>query len=307
MLAVKRASPLIDAAAYLKLQLDGSATLRVLDQLIAGLSDESERHEASHGLPEFLKKAAQRDDIADDELADRELQLLPLLGGVHGIRLRIYQILSRDPTVFVDAIRTIYKKKSEAKTATPLDENVRALARRNYELLLSWTHTLQGAGPPHVHENPGRYPFPGLNEHNELDEQALDSWVNAIRTACAAEERLEVADNQIGRILAYAPTDPNDGAWPHAAVRNIIEKYFSEELANGVMNEQPSKRGVFTKGVFEGGIQEDGLAENAKRWSSVTGKKWPKTTLILNRIAKMWSRWSDRADDEAAVRKLEGF
>jgi hypothetical protein len=209
--------------------------------------------------------------------------------------------------MFVDAISTIYIKKSETKKATPPDEATKALATRNYELLLSWTHTLQGAGPPDAHENPGPYPFPGYNPDGTIDEAKLIHWVLTARKMAAEQDRIDVADSQIGRILAYAPTDPDDQAWPHIAVRKAIEQNYSDQLASGIINEQFSKRGVFTKAMFEGGVQEKNLSDIAKQWADVTARNWPKTSSILLKISKMWKRESNRANEEAEVRKLDGL
>ena len=68
----------------------------------------------------------------------------------------------------------------------------------------------------------------------------------------------------IGQILARAPIDPDDGAWPHRTVRDAIDDRASEDLDRGVHELAvlaQSSKGSFTKLLFEGGDQERKLAE----------------------------------------------
>jgi len=57
------------------------------------------------------------------------------------------------------------------------------------------------------------------------------------------------------------------------------------------------------KGVFEGGDQERQLAEEYRRYGAIA-EAWPHTSALLTAIAKGWDRDAERADVEAAQRKL---
>jgi hypothetical protein len=108
---------------------------------------------------------------------------------------------------------------------------------------------------------------------------------------------------QLGELLAYAPYDPGDSAWPHRAVRDLLEELRSENIERGIVTEQHSKRGAYWKGMFEGGRQERGLAAQARE-SAQASQQWPRTAAMLMTISAMWDHQADRADQEAEKDKI---
>jgi hypothetical protein len=57
--------------------------------------------------------------------------------------------------------------------------------------------------------------IPGIKDDGSLDADALRRWVLEVRDLAGRADRLRIADLQIGELLAYAPPDAGDGAWPH--------------------------------------------------------------------------------------------
>ena len=207
--------------------------------------------------------------------------------------------------MFVELLCLVYRKKSEAKTANILDGETKIKAELAFQILLSWKYTLQGkTGIPSIHENPGPYPFPGWQDDNGINEQVLQKWIKEARKIAEQEDRIGVCDSEIGHIIAYAAYDPEDNAWPHKAVRNVIESNYSKDLASGIITEQFNKRGVTTRGIYEGGVQELDLAKSVREWAKLTKTSWPKTSDILKTIGNMWENESKRSDVEVEVRKL---
>ena len=101
-----------------------------------------------------------------------------------------------------------------------------------------------------------------------------------------------------GHVLAHAPADPSDEAWPHKTVRDLLEKLSSEEAERGLKIERFNMRGVYSKGLFEGGKQERGFAAQYRGWAAKCDS-WPRTQRLLNEIAKEWDRHAEWEDSEA--------
>jgi hypothetical protein len=89
-------------------------------------------------------------------------------------------------------------------------------------------------------------------------------------------------------MLAYAPNDDDDGAWPHRAIRDVIEEVGSDDLESGIESGHCNKRGVSWRGLTEGGVQERDLATQVEGWASVVGPRWPRTERLLRSISEMW-------------------
>jgi len=109
----------------------------------------------------------------------------------------------------------------------------------------------------------------------------------------------------IGHVLAHAPVDPGDEAWPHRVVRDVIEELSSEETERGIQIERFNMRGVHSKALFEGGKEERGFAEQARGWSGKCDA-WPRTQRLLNEIAKDWDRHAEWEDAEARKDRMRG-
>ena len=131
-----------------------------------------------------------------------------------------------------------------------------------------------------------------------------EGWeaLNEVRRIGAETERASITDNYIGKVLAHAPPDP-DGAWPHRAVRDEIERLASEEIERAIQIERYNMRGVHGRGVYEGGDQERDLA-NMNYQAAGLSSAWPRTAALLQAIAKTWEEEAKRVDIEAAQRRM---
>ena len=98
---------------------------------------------------------------------------------------------------------------------------------------------------------------------------------------------MSICDEQVGRILSYAPCG-EDGIWPHEAVREVIEKFESRDLERGIEIGVYNQRGVVVKSLDEGGEQERKLAEKYGQFADALKLKWCRTANMLRRIAQIY-------------------
>jgi hypothetical protein len=183
--------------------------------------------------------------------------------------------------VFHSILRNVYRGGSEA--ATEVDDNTTANARLSYSLLSHFS-LLPGAGTQGV------------------DGSVLAAWVDEVRRLGAETDRAHITDDYIGKTLSHAPPDP-DGAWPHRAVRDEIERLGSEEIERAIQIERYNMRGVHNRGVYEGGDQERDLAKTNYQAAALSSA-WPRTAALLQAIAKTWEEEAKRIDIEAAQRRM---
>lgn len=301
-IAAGRAGELSQMVSFGKMALGPEQLLRLLDAAIDEIA--KGKWGRPHALQEFLKYLARRLDVPDDELIQREIVLVPLLGYYHGIPLRLYRSLCNEPSLFVAFVKQIYKRAAQrsSEPTEDVDENAKQLATRAYQVLSSWHHQLNAESENHTKKRVARS-FPGENSDGIVDADALNRWVVAVRELAAEEDRSEVADAEIGHLLAYSPFDGEDHGWPSQAVRSVLEQNWSESLSRGICTEHFNKRGAH--GVEKGGVQEEALRDRARSWAEIAGYKWPKTRRVLDDIARMWEGERKRALEWDEVRKLK--
>ena len=159
--------------------------------------------------------------------------------------ITLHKIMADDPASFVMIICDVFKPASgESREPT---EDARRRASVGYRVLDSF----------HV--------LPGL-DGQELDVDKLREWVGTVRRLAQESDRAKIADEFIGHLFAYAPSD-SDGFWPHIAIRTTLEELQSDQIELGIQIERSNMRGVVTKAMYEGGGQERTLAEQARAQS----------------------------------------
>jgi hypothetical protein len=210
------------------------------------------------------------------EIARREYAYLPLLE-YHRQPLTIHALLAKDPELFVQIICDIFKPASgEPREPT---EDRKARARSGYRLLSEF-HVLPGS------------------TNGSINKTELKEWIGTARMLAAEKDRAAIADEYIGHLLAHAPSDERDTAWPHREVRDVIEELASPKVELGIRIERFNMRGVTTRGPYDGGDQERSLAIEVRRWSEVCSS-WPRTAKLLEEIAKNWERHAEQEDSRA--------
>jgi hypothetical protein len=231
-----------------------------------------------HYLELLLATLEKRDDVDETRIAELEWLYLPLLRHSGRSLKALHKALSENPTFFVEVLKAVYRSSSES-TATKQDidqERQKRLVTQAYELLNSW-HLL-----------------PGMCD-GAVDAAKLEAWVAEVRKLAAEEGRINPCDAYIGRVLAQAPIG-DDGIWPAAPVRNIIEISRSDVIDQSIGGGILDKRGVMARNFAEGGNAEKTEAAQYRTWSEALRFKSPRTSLALENIAKMFDGLAEGHD-----------
>jgi hypothetical protein len=90
-------------------------------------------------------------------------------------------------------------------------------------------------------------------------------------------------------------------------VRDLIEQISSADLEQGIEHGRYNRRGVVTKSLYEGGHQERQIAEHYERDARTVADQWPRTAVMLRRMAALYREEAARGDREAELRQDLGF
>ena len=245
-LSVGRATAALDVIEREVHRLPVWLVFEVLDSVVTELSSAARmgqlRGTFGYHLGEVLDELARRDDALPFEVAKREYAVLPLLG--HRERtLTLHRVMAEHAEFFVSILCDVFRP-SSAERPEPTDEQ-RARAQIGFDLINSFRL------------------LPGLRD-GDVDPTALRRWIEDVCRLSAEADRVDIAEEYIGHVLAHAPSDPADQAWPHRAVRDVIEELHSDRIEEGIRVERFNMRGVVSKAVFEGGGK-------SVRWPSKLG------------------------------------
>jgi transcriptional regulator with XRE-family HTH domain len=278
-------------ARHRDVELDPAAIVQVLQQGGDALSDPDQHtHARQMGydikvLIQALQNLVEAGDTRIDvnAVASLEWTYLALLDGHPSNPKVLHKWLEEEPKFLVEILGILFRRSDEKEARPEPSENDRARAMQVYRLLNSWDRV------------------PGTRSDGSVDEDILRSWMESVQTLAEKDGRREVADIRIGNVLAYAPAEPDD-TWPCIPVRDAIEEFGTDALADGFEVAIMNKRGAYMKAPDEGGTQERGLAKQFFDWADALQIEWPKTAASLRRVGEHYEAYARREDAEAETR-----
>jgi len=193
----------------------------------------------------------------------------------------LYKELSENPNFFVEVLQCIFPSKSKPSSEEQ-SEDAKAFAMLALDFLRSWKQ------------------MPGVREDGSVNADALRAWVIRARELAAECGRAEVADVYIGYSLAFSPIDP-DSAWPHQAVRDLVEELANPVLEESLCTQVFNNRGVTTRLPTDGGEQERILVERYQNDAQKVGDQWPRTAAVLRDLAEIYRRDAAEQDQHAEL------
>lgn len=235
----------------------------------------------SYWIGELLDALDGNNDVEETRIARIEWNFASLLRHDRAPRV-LHRELSRNPEFFIELIALIYRREHEERREVTEADRYRATTA--YRVLDSWKL------------------IPGILPNGGVDKVALDAWVTAALAKGAQEGRATIASQHIGKILSHSPHG-TDGAWPHEAVRDVIERLENREVELGFEIGTFNKRGVVTRSLQEGGRKERTLADQYASWAAKVRERWPRTAELLRQIEATYRDQARREDREFELRE----
>ena len=259
----------------------------VSQSLIADVLDaaiQTDPRENHHGHSSSIYAAQLLDrlvsgEVGEDRIARIEWAYQPFLRFDREPRF-LHRQLRRSPSFFAEIVSLIYRAEDEEPGNVTEEQETRA--RLGHDLLDSW-----------------RTP-PGSTDDGYVDAQELREWVDTARRLLAESGRGAIGDDRIGRVLSGSPSG-QDGAWPAEAIRDVIENVARRDFETGFEVGTFDSRGVVTKNPAEGGEQERQLTKRYEKYSEAVRDRWPRTAVMLRRIAETYRTVARREDDQSEL------
>lgn len=238
-----------------------------------------------------LEELDRRTDLERERLIKLEWLYLSVLysSGNRRSPQLLHEELASNPDFFIDILKWVYMPKNrelvDEERKGLSDEEISSRAKQAFKLLHSWKH------------------IPGINNENVIDKSAMEQWVTRVRQLAQDFDRLDVADAQIGQVLAQYPENVSD--WPPEEICQIIENINTDSLKRNFSAALYNKRGSSTRGPFDGGDIERNHAEYFGDLAKKHRRKHPNTAKIFEKLAEGYLDQAKRMDQEAERTRLE--
>lgn len=285
---------------------DSPTLLRVLDLGFSRVVEDTQylRRVDGYWLREIFKALRVRKGVDRDVLMGLEYRWFPVLHSYGEPEVfALHDYMGENPEFFVQVLSDLYRSNDAVESeqedqeadgdvegtvdgASETQSQARAKADIAYKLLESWQK------------------LPWTDDQGKIDYSRMLDWIGKAIDLGKKAGRYEVASGEIGKLLAYAPVDPDDGVWPARPVRDAIEELANSELESSLVIELFNKRGVHFRPIDGGGEQERALAEESSHAAEQLQHKWPRTAGVLRENAKQWLRDAEREDRRDAERRI---
>jgi uncharacterized membrane-anchored protein YhcB (DUF1043 family) len=259
------------------------ALIEAVRQPVEGELETNDRTMFQHYAQEIFKQLDDADDVSMETLAQLEWLYLPMFEHSERKAKAIMSELATKPDLFVQLLAAVYKPSEDSGVVDPPGENpehARNIANQAYRLLRIWNV------------------IPGTGADGSIDGAKLEAWIKEARKLAHAIGRGAIADQKIGEMLSASKVDA-DGIWPAVPVREVIDAIRSRDLETGVSIGKSNRRGVTTRAYGDGGDQERELAKRYRDWSEATALDWPRTSGILENLAKNYDHQAKAHDEDA--------
>ncbi|WCK53439.1 hypothetical protein PP175_19110 [Aneurinibacillus sp. Ricciae_BoGa-3] len=233
-------------------------------------------------LSELFHKLENAKGIEEGLIASLEWAYFSILDRYGHAPQLLHRELARNPIFFAEVISLVYHSENDETKEVPAEDMERAT--RGYSLLKSWRT------------------IPGIQEDMSVDGETLMEWVKDALKATSELGRGTFGANHIGNVLSTSPVG-SDGAWPHEAVRDVLEEFANKHLETGFKIGVYNSRGIFSKSLREGGAQERELAERYNSYAITIGARWIRTSALLRSISDNYSREARQEDIRAELRE----
>jgi hypothetical protein len=267
---------------------------KILIELLTKTATEQANEQLNYNLysiETIFETLEKRSDIEKSSMIALEWLYLSVLG-IHGTRRSssfLEEELSNNPEFFIDILKCVYVSKDdhilEEEHKGLSKEIIQNRAQSAFRLLHSWKR------------------IPGVQKDYSINEVELQDWITKVRKLAEESKRLEVADMQIGHILAQYPE--NVPHWPQEIIFRIIEEINTDSLKSNYSSAMYNKRSFSTRGPFDGGNIEREKADYFSKLAQDVKNKYPNVAEIFRKMEHWYLSDAKRMDETAERDKLE--
>jgi hypothetical protein len=231
-------------------------------------------------VAQLLKRLDSDTSVHETVIAQLEWTYLALLEHSERLPIVLHRAMSKDPAFFAQVLSaTCHAHSATAEEKSQISDQAKAIASHAFRLLQSWNTV------------------PGATETG-IDAAALTSWVKEAHRVAEQADREAVGDQYIGHVLSFSKAAP-DGVWPDLPIRSLIEEMSNRNIETGILIAIHNNRGVTSRALFDGGGQERGVAQKYRTWADALKLDWPRTSSLLEGIARSFEDDAQKHDEHA--------
>tara|TARA_R110002167_G_scaffold13849_6_gene56834 strand:+ start:8424 stop:12218 length:3795 start_codon:yes stop_codon:yes gene_type:complete len=267
---------------------------KILVEILEKAAIEKANEKASfkgHEVERIFEELDKRDDVQSSKLIQLEWYYLALLDsyGSHRNPKNLEEELTNNPSFFIEVLKWLYLPKDkellEKEREGVSDDIMKSRGKQSYHLLNAWKK------------------IPGMKEDNFINKNELLNWINTARKLAKEVDRLDVADAEIGKLLAQYPENVSE--WPQETIFQIIEEINTESLKRNYSSAMFNKRSFSSRAAFAGGDIERDKAAYFQKLADEFNIQYPNVAEIFMTMAKSYLHDAKQMDDDAERNKLE--
>jgi hypothetical protein len=228
----------------------------------------------AHAISKLIGWLQSNPNTNADALFQIEWAYLSLLDHDYGGEPKTIETrLASDPDFFCEVIGIVFRsEKEELKKDKPTEQEQR-IATNAYRLLHGWRTV------------------PGMTAGGIFDSEVFKQWLAKVIIKTKESGHYQIAMNQLGQVLPYAPQDP-DGLWMYHAIAEALNAKDAENMRSGFTCELFNQRGVHG---FSSGEEERGFAAafNAKA-DALEEKGYQRIATAVRGVAKHYEQDAER-------------
>lgn len=255
-----------------KVRFDETLAMRALT---AVLGSESGIKELDNDKMVELIKCLQESETSDqDALFQIEWNFLPWLDRFSsGSPITLEKRLAADPEFFAEVVGLVFRSnKDKGDGAEEPNKQKINLAQNAYKLLTEWKRC------------------PGMQNDGAIGVEEFNEWINEARRITKETGHAEIAQVQIGHVLAWAPPDP-DGLWIHKTVATVLDDRHTGKMRSGFTSELFNKRGVYI--LTHGREERELAAQYREKAEALDSKGYTRFATAMREFAKQYDRQAE--------------
>ena len=182
--------------------------------------------------------------------------------------------LALDPAYFAEIIALAYRSKNEPESGDETSKERKAQGMNAYMLLNVWKKC------------------PGKISEDSFDEEKFKNWLKEAKRITEETEHGGIAEERIGRVLTYAPSDPDGRLWIRRAVAEALNARDADGMRTGFTIEIFNQRGGHS---FTAGREERELAQrNREKAEALEAAGYSRFATAMRGLAREYEQDAER-------------
>ena len=221
-----------------------------------------------------IKRLQESSGVDPKVLSKIEWHFLSFLGQFsEGYPVTLESRLALDPAYFAEIIALAYRSKNEPESGDEPSKERKAQGMNAYMLLNVWKKC------------------PGKISEDSFDEEKFKNWLEEVKRITEETGHGGIAQERIGRVLTYAPSDP-DGLWIRRAVAKALNARNADGMRTGFTIELFNQRGVH---IFTAGREERELAQrNGEKAEALEAAGYSRFATAMRGLAREYEQDVER-------------